>query len=513
MLKFMDRSTIHNLKRKGYTNVEIADWVQCHRDTVAKVLREPLDKEPAPRPRASQVAVFHAQIEQWLDDKLSVQRMLELARADPEHPYQGSDPAFYAYVRPLRRARRARPADVPVRFAGLPGELLQIDWGEVRRFPFTQPDLDGQTRYFFAARLKYSRWMFVQFTTDMREETLLRCLIACFCALGGVPWVVTTDNMKTVTYGRDDQHQPLWTPAFQKLAVEFGFHPDACAVRMPQQKGSVENLVKFVKGHFLAGRQFVDDADLAQSCQQWLHQVNELRPSDATEQLPVTLLAEERARFGALPPQAADYGFLDLVKVTRESVVRLATNGYSVPVQYVGQTLTARIHPQRIVLYHNEVLVAEHPRLTGRNQRRIEPAHFEPVFAAKPRARVMVYRDWLVALAPEVAAYVSEVCRRRYHELAAQMTALYDLAQQVGQPEFSAAVALASEQQVFGAEYVQAITQAPQEMAAASPGLPEALQRQVAAQPAQTEVERDLAQYERYVANRQALGVAVGGAA
>jgi hypothetical protein len=176
-------------------------------------------------------------------------------------------------------------------------------------FPFTQPDLDGQTRYFFAARLKYSRWMFVQFTTDMREETLLRCLIACFCALGGVPWVVTTDNMKTVTYGRDDQHQPLWTPAFQKLAVEFGFHPDACAVRMPQQKGSVENLVKFVKGHFLAGRQFVDDADLAQSCQQWLHQVNALRPSDATEQLPVTLLAEERARCGALPPQAADYGF------------------------------------------------------------------------------------------------------------------------------------------------------------------------------------------------------------
>jgi hypothetical protein len=346
----------------------------------------------------------------------------------------------------------------------------------------------------------------------MREETLLRCLIACFCALGGVPWVVTTDNMKTVTYGRDEQHQPLWTPAFRKLAVEFGFHPDACAVRMPQQKGSVENLVKFVKGNFLAGRQFVDDADLAQSCQQWLHQVNTVRPSDATEQLPVTLLAEERARFGTLPPQAADYGFFDLVKVTRESVVRLATNGYSVPVQYVGQTLTARIHPQRIVLYHNEVLVAEHPRLTGRNQRRIEPAHFEPVFAAKPRARVMVYRDWLVALAPEVAAYVSEVCRRRYHDLATQMTALYDLAQQVGQPEFITAVALASEQQVFGAEYVQAIARPPQADSASHAGLPEALQRQVVAQPAQTEVERDLAQYEQYVANRQGSGVAVGGA-
>jgi transposase len=98
---------------------------------------------------------------------------------------------------------------VPIRFEGLPAELLQIDWGEVRRFPFTRPELAGQTRYFFAARLKYSRWKWVCFTTDMREETLLRCLIAVFVALGGVPWVVTTDNMKTVVLGRDHANQPI----------------------------------------------------------------------------------------------------------------------------------------------------------------------------------------------------------------------------------------------------------------------------------------------------------------
>jgi transposase len=36
---------------------------------------------------------------------------------------------------------------------------------------------------------------------------------------------------------------------------------------MPQQKEAVENLVKFVKGNFLTGRQFVDDADLQHACQ------------------------------------------------------------------------------------------------------------------------------------------------------------------------------------------------------------------------------------------------------
>ncbi len=71
--------------------------------------------------------------------------------------------------------------------------------------------------------------MFVSFHTDMREETLLRCLIACFTTIGGVPWVVVTDNMKTAVLGRNAQHEPVWNPAYQKLAVEFKFHPEACA--------------------------------------------------------------------------------------------------------------------------------------------------------------------------------------------------------------------------------------------------------------------------------------------
>lgn len=246
MLGFMERSTIYMLKQKGWSNTQIAEVMGCHRDSVARVLRDPPDKQPAQRERTSQVAVFHDQIQSWLDQNLSVRRMIELARLDANHPYQGSDPAFYAYVRPLRRQRQARGSEVAVRFDGLPGELLQIDWGEVRQFPFTRHDLQGQTRYFFAARLKYSRWLFVRFTRDMRQETLVRCLIACFLEIGGVPWVVTTDNMRTVTVGRDERHHPIWHPTFQKVAVEFGFHPDACSLRAGNQKGSVENLVKFV---------------------------------------------------------------------------------------------------------------------------------------------------------------------------------------------------------------------------------------------------------------------------
>jgi transposase len=505
MLNFMDRSTIHYLHQKGWSKSDIAAFVGHHRDTIARVLQEPIDQQPAPRQRPSAIAVFQPQIETWLTQQWSVQRMLEEARQHPEHPYTGSPAAFYDYVRPLKQARKTRPSQIPIGFDGLPGELLQIDWGEVRRFPFTRPDLARQTRYFFAARLKYSRWMAVRFTTDMREETLLRCLIAVFVALRGVPWVVTTDNMKTVVLGRDHANQPLWHPAYAKLAAEFRFHPDACDPGAGNQKGAVENLVKFVKQNFLLGRRFRDDAHLAEEADAWLQRVNVERPSDATEQTPAERLREEQPHLSSLPAVAHDYGFFDTVKVSRESLVAIATNRYSVPTAFVGMLLTARIHPSRIALYHGGTLVATHPRQLGRKARVVIPEHYEAVFTQKPRARVMVYRDWLVQRSPLAATYLSELCRKRYEAMEPQILALYRLAQQVGLDEFLAALELAHDQQTYGAEYVQAIlaqppVRRPSDAPALTRALPSALQ---VPQPA---VERALADYEQYVANRALVG-------
>jgi IS30 family transposase len=66
MLKYMERSTIHYLHHKGWTNTQIAEFLGHHRDTIARVLREPLDQQAAPRQRQSAAAVFAPQIHAWL---------------------------------------------------------------------------------------------------------------------------------------------------------------------------------------------------------------------------------------------------------------------------------------------------------------------------------------------------------------------------------------------------------------------------------------------------------------
>jgi transposase len=425
MLRYMERSTIYSLKQKGWTNVQIAEFTGHHRDTIARVLREEVDKKPNTRERTSAVAVFEAQIAEWLDQNVPVSRMLELARANTDHPYSGGETAFYDYVRKVRRARKQTPRNLALRFEGIPGEYLQIDWGEVRDVAFTKAGMEPQTRYFFAARLKYSRYMYVSFHTDMREETLLRCLIACFAQIDGVPWAVVTDNMKTAVLGRDEHHQPIWNPAYQKLAGEFKFHPAVCAPASGNQKGAVENLVKFVKANFLAGRSFYDDADLAEQCREWLRQVNTERPSDATGEAPAVLLAQEQPQFGPRPSVASDYGFFDCVVVSREGLVAIETNRYSVPAHLMGRALTARIHRSRIELFADQQLVATHVRLPAHQHARvIDPAHFEAAFVGKARGRVMVYRDGLCSLSPVVMSYVCEISHQRRAELNQQMIAL-----------------------------------------------------------------------------------------
>ena len=58
----------------------------------------------------------------------------------------------------------------------------------------------------------------------MRYETLIRCILRGFESLGGVPWVLVFDNMRTVTKGRTEDGTPIWNPKFQQFASEIGFY-------------------------------------------------------------------------------------------------------------------------------------------------------------------------------------------------------------------------------------------------------------------------------------------------
>lgn len=495
----MERSAIQVMAKRGKSIRQIAAELGRSPTTIARVLKEPVDKPPPKRRRQSKVESYRRQIDQGIGAGLSNVRILEMARADAAQPYRGGRTVFDDLVRRVRQevAQQQAARDVPVRFEGLPAEYLQVDWGEIRRFPFTQQP--PATRYFLACRLKYSRFSWVGFTGDMRQESLFHGLVDCFLALGWVPWVLVFDNMKTVTSGRDSAGQPVWTPALLQLAGEFGFHPQACDPGAGNQKGSVESLVKWVKGNFLLGRGFADDAELAAQAGAWCDQVN-ARPSDATGEAPAIRLATEATNGGRLPPTAHDFGLLETGLVSREALVAVSGNRYSVPVAHVGLPVTVRLHRERVRIWRDATCLADHPRAPdGARQRVIDPAHFAPLFPAKPRAQAMLYREVLLGLGGRAPAFLSELSHRHRARLREEILAVYALYEQAGGAALLTAMARADDAGVYTAGALTLWLMAAPAPVAAAPPL------RLVGEPPQHEIDRDLSVYEAWVEVDEAL--------
>lgn len=220
MLGFMERSTIKLLKKRGNTNAVIVRVLGRDRKTVKRALSEPVDKDFSRSARGSLVDAYEAKIVEWIEEGIPVTVMFERLRGEAETPYQGGRSILYERVRLIRQRRKIADQPAIWRFEGLPGEYLQVDWGEKRQFPFTA--IAQETRYCFVCRLKYSRWIYraagghatgdrraaglpqqaarrhvrppAEFHNSMRYETLIRCLLRSFESMGGVPWVLVFDN-------------------------------------------------------------------------------------------------------------------------------------------------------------------------------------------------------------------------------------------------------------------------------------------------------------------------------
>ena len=169
---------------------------------------------------------------------------LEILRRAREAGYKGGKTALYDLVASLR----PKPARPMVRFEGLPGEFSQHDFGEV------EVQFRNGTReriHFFASRLKYSRWVRVSLVQDEKVETLVRTLAEHLASWGGRPLLCVFDRPKTVALKwRKNGEVTEWNPVFAYATLEMGVGAELCWPYRAQEKGSVENLVGFLKSSF-----------------------------------------------------------------------------------------------------------------------------------------------------------------------------------------------------------------------------------------------------------------------
>jgi transposase len=279
MLRSGTVNTIRELALQGKSVRALARELGLSRNTVRKFLRG--TPELVPRPgRPAKLDPFKDQIRRWVaeDHLYNCVTMLERLRA---RGYRGQISSLKRFVHPLRppAAVARRPV---IRYETLPGEQLQFDWGE---FVYEQEGVTHKV-FGFTAILSYSRMRFVTFVKRTDAPTLIRCLVATFEALGGLPRAVLTDRMKTVLLDMETG-VPHWHPRFQDLMAALGISPRVCKPYTPQTKGKVERSIRVVKEDFWPGVRFVDLEDLNRQARQWcvarnsrVHATTHERPDD-----------------------------------------------------------------------------------------------------------------------------------------------------------------------------------------------------------------------------------------
>jgi hypothetical protein len=152
-----------------------------------------------------------------------------------------------------------------------------------------------------------------------------------------------------------------WNPVFAYATLEMGVGVELCWPYQARQKGSVENLVGFVKSSFFKVRRFYDLEDLEQQRRDWEREVNGERRCRASGIIPALRLAEEAPRLRPLKVQPQELALRIPVYVGPTGTVLHDGHAYSMPPEAISMPATLYLYAQRVRIVAGRY-EAEHPR-------------------------------------------------------------------------------------------------------------------------------------------------------
>lgn len=308
------------------------------------------------------------------------------------------------YVR-AQRDRAIRPREAFLRLDFQPGEVAQVDWGE-----FGDVFGDGVKIHCFAMVLAYSRMIYVEFTRSEKFEEFIRCHEGAFQFFGGAPRECWYDNLATAV---SDRMGGLirFNARFMAYMGHHGVRPHACNVAKGNEKGRVEDLIKYIRMNFWSGRKFSDFDELTRQMIVWRNQTANQREHRATRRV-VRILFEtdEKPKLIPLSPVPYDTDEIFSRNVTSDFHLQYESNRYSVPWTLVGMTITVRVNNLGLKIYYNEKFICSHPRSYLKNKIFTTEAHRAGLLERKPGAsRESWQLSYVRGLGPQMAEYMDLV--------------------------------------------------------------------------------------------------------
>ena len=441
---------IRKYKNNGVSMRQAAEILGISRNTVKRYWygeHIPGERKAYPQTNDSpeKLAVMEA-IKKYFEDNKSLSRGKQTINAQTawkelRDTFHVGESTVRRYVQELKQQNPQ--AFIPLDFE--PGECVQIDWCEIKIC--TKGHLWKAP--VFCAVMPYSYDIFAMVMPNEQWSCFLAGHIAAFEYFQGVPERIFYDNLRCAVlqdYGKNAVKQER----FKQLEAHYAFEAVFMNKSSGNEKGAVENLCGSIRQLAFTPIPRGDTLKVIQEivtrrCLEYrmYHKIKD-RPRPILE-----MSREERACLHDLP--AKPYEACDIVEAVVGSglTFRHDATKYSLPLEYVGKTVTLRVFPYEIEAWYKGTLAYRHTRPFVKGENQYVPEHYLPLLEMRPRAMRNAAPLKLGALPPELEKFRNKcTAKDKYEQLAnilllgrdidsKQLLAAVDYANKTGLPTFN----------------------------------------------------------------------------
>jgi len=254
------------------------------------------------------------------------------------------------------------------------GKRAEFDWGYVELI------INREKKKYPAAYMVLNKSLYRYSKVFERESSLevVQAHIDFFNQIGGVPPQIYYDNMKVV------KDRKNLNKNFVKFATFYGFSPKVCNPYSPQEKGTDEESVGYVRNWVFSERnEFNSLKEANEYLKQSMKKINN-SPVSKRKDIPVEGIKEEK--LNRLPSSSYNNYTFEERAISRYSLISLDNNSYSVPEDYPGRRIKLKVYTDHIEMLRENNIVATHKRLGGKNKYSIKIEHYLDTLRKKPGA-------------------------------------------------------------------------------------------------------------------------------
>lgn len=285
---------------------------------------------------------------------------------------------FRYHFRQHAKAKRKNPSSI-LKDLYVPGEKLFIDFaGDTMEY------IDRETGELikvqvFVACMPATDYGFAMAVPSQKSEDFIHALTSCFHALGGVPKIIVSDNLKAAVT-KTDPYEPQINRIMEDMANHYGCVVVPARPSRPKDKGLVENHVKIVYNRVYAqlrNRKFFSLKELNCAIEEKMLAHNRKRMQQHPYSREEHFLATEKDQLQSLPHDKFEVRHYADLQVGLNGCIYLGRDKhhYSVPYIHIGEKSHVIYTRSLVKIYVKGECVAMHPRDSKRGGYTLEKSH------------------------------------------------------------------------------------------------------------------------------------------